>query len=157
MNINATIIGQTIAFVIFVLFCMKYIWPPLINIIEEREKKIKKDLMFAENAKKNLILINNESNIFIKKIKKKTKNLINNVIFLKKNIINKAKIEAKIEYIKIIKKTKKKIKIEYKYIYEKLKKKIIKIILINTKKIIEHSINTNINNNIINNIINNLK
>ncbi|MCE1704399.1 F0F1 ATP synthase subunit B, partial [Enterobacter hormaechei] len=26
MNINATILGQAIAFVLFVLFCMKYVW-----------------------------------------------------------------------------------------------------------------------------------
>ncbi|ETJ20958.1 F0F1 ATP synthase subunit B, partial [Escherichia coli] len=29
MNLNATILGQAIAFVLFVLFCMKYVWPPL--------------------------------------------------------------------------------------------------------------------------------
>ncbi|MCP1366253.1 F0F1 ATP synthase subunit B, partial [Halomonas sp. BBD48] len=31
MNINLTLIGQTIAFAIFVWFCMKYVWPPLIQ------------------------------------------------------------------------------------------------------------------------------
>ncbi|CCJ90593.1 ATP synthase B chain [Cronobacter turicensis 564] len=31
MNLNATILGQAIAFVLFVLFCMKYVWPPIMG------------------------------------------------------------------------------------------------------------------------------
>ena len=31
MNINLTLIGQMIAFVCFVLFCMKYVWPPIVG------------------------------------------------------------------------------------------------------------------------------
>ncbi len=40
MNLNATILGQAIAFVLFVLFCMKYVWPPLMAAIEKRQKEI---------------------------------------------------------------------------------------------------------------------
>ena len=40
MNINATLIGQSVAFLIFVLFCMKYVWPPVIAALHERQKKI---------------------------------------------------------------------------------------------------------------------
>ena len=40
MNMNATILGQAIAFAIFVLFCMKFVWPPVIAALHERQKKI---------------------------------------------------------------------------------------------------------------------
>ncbi|GAF58797.1 LOW QUALITY PROTEIN: ATP synthase B chain [Psychrobacter sp. JCM 18902] len=40
MNINSTLIGQAIAFAIFVMFCMKFVWPPLIGAINERQRKI---------------------------------------------------------------------------------------------------------------------
>ena len=39
MNINYTLFGQAIAFAIFVWFCMKFVWPPLINAISERNVK----------------------------------------------------------------------------------------------------------------------
>lgn len=39
MNINATLIGELIAFLVFVLFCMKYVWPPIIGAIEARQQK----------------------------------------------------------------------------------------------------------------------
>ena len=52
MNINATLIGQTIAFIIFVWFCVKYVWPPIIKAIEERQSQIANALASAEAAKK---------------------------------------------------------------------------------------------------------
>lgn len=54
MNINATLIGQLIAFAVFVLFCMKYVWPPLMAAIEERQKKIADGLAASERAEKDL-------------------------------------------------------------------------------------------------------
>ena len=54
MNINLTLIGQAIAFAIFVAFCMKFVWPPLINTISERQRKIADGLNAAEKAKADL-------------------------------------------------------------------------------------------------------
>ena len=39
MDINLTLIGQTIAMIVFVWFCMKFIWPPILNAIEERQDR----------------------------------------------------------------------------------------------------------------------
>ena len=50
MNINATLLGQTLAFVIFVAICWKYVWPPIIAIMEEREKRIADGLDAAKKA-----------------------------------------------------------------------------------------------------------
>jgi ATP synthase F0 subunit b len=56
VNINATLLGQAIAFFIFVVFCMKYVWPPLMAAIEARQKEIADGLSSAERAKKDLDL-----------------------------------------------------------------------------------------------------
>lgn len=56
MNINATLLGQAVAFFIFVVFCMKYVWPPLMAAIEARQKEIADGLSSAERAKKDLEL-----------------------------------------------------------------------------------------------------
>ena len=50
MNINATLLGQTVAFVIFIAICWKYVWPPIIAIMEEREKRIADGLEAAKKA-----------------------------------------------------------------------------------------------------------
>ena len=56
MNINLTLIGQMIAFVCFVMFCMKYVWPPILAAMAEREKKISDGLAAADRASHDLEL-----------------------------------------------------------------------------------------------------
>jgi F-type H+-transporting ATPase subunit b len=51
---NATLIGNLIAFTVFVMFCMKYVWPPIIGAIEDRQKKIADGLAASEEGEKAL-------------------------------------------------------------------------------------------------------
>ena len=55
MDINATLWGQTIAMIVFVWFCMKYIWPPILNAIEERQKEIAAGLAAADKSQEKLV------------------------------------------------------------------------------------------------------
>ena len=50
MNINATLIGQSIAFFIFIYMVKQYVWPPLIAAMEERQKRIEAGLLAAERG-----------------------------------------------------------------------------------------------------------
>lgn len=52
MNINLTLFGQTIAFIVFVFFCMKFVWPPIMAALDERKKKIADGLAEAERGMK---------------------------------------------------------------------------------------------------------
>ena len=54
MDINMTLIGQTIAMIVFVTFCMKFIWPPIMNAIEERQTQIADGLAAAERGQQSL-------------------------------------------------------------------------------------------------------
>ena len=55
MDINMTLIGQTIAMIVFVWFCMKFIWPPLLEAIEERQEKIAEGLAAADKGQESLV------------------------------------------------------------------------------------------------------
>ena len=50
MDINLTLIGQAIAFIVFVYFCMKYIWPPIIQALEERQQGVADGIAAADKA-----------------------------------------------------------------------------------------------------------
>lgn len=52
MNINATLIGQTVAFILFVWFCMKFVWPPIVQALEARKKTIADGLASAERGRR---------------------------------------------------------------------------------------------------------
>ncbi len=54
MDPNLTLIGQTIAMIVFVWFCMKFIWPPIMNAIEERQTQIADGLAAAARGQQSL-------------------------------------------------------------------------------------------------------
>jgi F-type H+-transporting ATPase subunit b len=54
VDINLTLAGQTIAMVVFVWFCMKVIWPPLMAALEERQKQIEEGLAAADKGQESL-------------------------------------------------------------------------------------------------------
>ncbi|MEE9492840.1 MAG: F0F1 ATP synthase subunit B [Gammaproteobacteria bacterium] len=51
MNFNATLIGQMITFFLFVWFCMKYVWPPIMTALTDRKEKIAEGLAAADRGK----------------------------------------------------------------------------------------------------------
>ena len=54
MNLNATLIIQSLVFLILGWVTMKFVWPPLIAAIEARQRKIADGLVSAEKAEKSL-------------------------------------------------------------------------------------------------------
>jgi len=56
VNINLTIIGQSLSFLFFVWFCMKFVWPFILGAMQEREQKIADGLAAADRASHDLEL-----------------------------------------------------------------------------------------------------
>lgn len=54
MNLNATLIAQMVVFLILAWFTMKFVWPPMVNALDERAKKIADGLAAAEKGKTEL-------------------------------------------------------------------------------------------------------
>lgn len=54
MELNLTLVAQAITFVAFIVFCVKFVWPPLLTAIEERRKTIADGLAAAEKGSKSL-------------------------------------------------------------------------------------------------------
>ena len=54
MNLNVTLVAQAVTFFVFVFFCAKFVWPPLVKAIEARQKQIADGLAAAEEGKKSL-------------------------------------------------------------------------------------------------------
>ena len=103
MDINMTILGQTLAFILFVWFCMKYVWPPLMAAIEKRQKEIADGLSSAERAKKDLDLAQNKAMEQIKEAKQKAAEIIEQANKRRAQIIDEANQDAMGEREKILK------------------------------------------------------
>ncbi len=128
MEINITFIGQLIAFIFYILFCMKYIWPYINKVIEKRQKKIYISFLQLEKNKNKIIKINNLIESKIKKYKDRSYKIIFNAKIKGKYIIDQYKLKANLEYNKIISDAKLNIKIEKKKMYDNFNKNISKLI-----------------------------
>lgn len=76
MDINATLFGQSIAFIFFVWFCMKKVWPPLLAAIEERQAKIEEGLAASDQAEKDLQLARDKATAQLKEAKAQAAEII---------------------------------------------------------------------------------
>jgi len=54
VDFNWPLVGQSIAMIVFVWFCMKFVWPPLLEAIEARQKEIADGLAAAEHGRNSL-------------------------------------------------------------------------------------------------------
>ena len=76
MDINMTLIGQTIAMIVFVTFCMKFIWPPIMNAIEERQTQIADGLAAAERGQQSLDKAQSEAAQIVEEARKQATGIL---------------------------------------------------------------------------------
>ncbi|QYJ86187.1 F0F1 ATP synthase subunit B [Shewanella mesophila] len=153
MNINATLIGQTVAFIIFVWFCMKFVWPPLMNAIEERQKRIADGLADADRAVKDLELAQAKATDQLKEAKATANEIIEQANKRKAQIVEEAKAEADAERAKIIAQGKAEIEAERNRVKEDLRKQVASLAIAGAEKILERSIDEAAHSDIVNKLV----
>ena len=94
MNPNITLLGQMISFAILIWFTVKFIWPPLMAAIEERQQKIAEGLAAADNAQKNLAQSQDKANEEMKLARTKANEIIDQAHQRANQIIDTAKNDA---------------------------------------------------------------
>jgi len=102
MNINATLIGQAIAFGIFIAFCMKYVWPPIMQALEERTKKIADGLAAAERGRHEQELAEKRAQQVIHEAKEQANDIISLAQRRSNEIVDESKETARIEGERIL-------------------------------------------------------
>ncbi len=152
MNINATLLGQAIAFAIFVWFCMKYVWPPLMAAIEERQKKIAEGLSAAERAEKDLSLAQANASDRMKEAKRAAAEVVDQANKRKLQILEEAREEAIVERDKIIAQAEAEIEALRVRARDDLRKQVATLAVAGAEKILERSIDKDAHKDILNNI-----
>ncbi len=97
MNINATLIGQSVAFLIFVLFCMKYVCPPVITALQERQKKIADGLDAANRAARDLELAQEKAGQQLREAKAQAAEIIEQSKKRAAQLVEEAREQARVE------------------------------------------------------------
>ena len=97
MSINLTLIGQAISLFIFAWFCMKYVWPPIINALQEREKRIADGLAAAEAGQDKLVQADRRLSELVDEGKQKANEIIAQAQKRGDEILEEAKHAARAE------------------------------------------------------------
>lgn len=152
MNLNATLFGQAIAFAMFVVFCMKYVWPPLIHAIEERQKVIADGLAAAERAAKDLNLAQANASDQIKEAKRAATEIIEQANKRRAQIIDLARDEAKVERDNILHQGEAELEAERNRTRDELRKQVATLAVIGAEKILARSIDKSVHKDILDKI-----
>ena len=102
MNINLTLIAQAVAFAILIWFTVKYVWPPLLNAIETRQKEIADGLAAASEGRNALEVAAKKSEVALNEAKQKASEIIGQAEKRATQIVEEAKGSAKEEGERIL-------------------------------------------------------
>lgn len=153
MNINATLIGQTIAFIIFVWFCVKFVWPPIIKAIEDRQKQIADALMSAEVAKKEQADIKVLAEKEINTAKIQAQAIIDAANKRRNEILAEVQTEAEVLKAKIIEQGYAEVDAERKRVQAELRLKVAGLAIAGAEKIVGRTVDEAANNDIIDKLV----
>ena len=140
MDINATLLGQAITFAILVWFTMKFVWPPLTNMMDERAKRIADGLAAAERGKQDLEQASKRVEEQIRQAKQQATELVMAAEKRANQIIEEAKQAAKVEGEKIITDARAEIGQEVQRAKEALRAQVADITVAGAEKILRRGI-----------------
>ncbi len=140
MNLNATLLGELIAFTVFVLFCMKFVWPPLMNAIETRQQKIADGLAASDRAEKDLALARDKAKDQLKDAKAQAAEIIEQARKREAKMIEEAAQKANAERDTILAQTKAEIEAERNRLREDLRKQVAALAVAGAERILQRSI-----------------
>lgn len=153
MNINATLLAQTIMFALFVWFCMKFIWNPIMAALDQRKKQIADGLADAERAKHDLELAAKRSADMLREAKEKVSEIVAGGEKRAGEIIEAAKEQAKAEGDRIISGAKAEIDQEVFRAREQLRTEVSAIALAGASKILGREIDAKAHNDLLDKMV----
>lgn len=102
MDLNATLIGQMLAFSAFAYFCVKFVWPPLLDMIEERQKEIADGLAAADKGNRALEEAEVEKQKILDAARGQAREIIDQANTRGSSIVDEARAEAGSEKARIL-------------------------------------------------------
>ncbi len=150
MNLNATFIGQMVAFVIFIYLTHRFVWPPIVAAMAERTKRIADGLQAADKAEKDLELAKQKVVEQLTSAKKEAAIIIDQANKRGIEIVEEAKEKARLEGDRLKASAQAEIEQATSRAREELRSKVVTLALAGAEKILESSIDQNAHNELVN-------
>ena len=152
MNINLTLIGQLVTFVVFVWFTMKYVWTPIMGALEARRKEIADGLAAAERGQHEQELAQERAKEALHEAKQQAAEIVNQAHKRANEIVEEAKTDAKAEGDRILTAAQAEIEQELNRSREALREKVAILVVSGAEKILQKEINADAHKDVVENV-----
>jgi len=150
MNLNATIIGQIIAFFLFAWFCSAFVWPPIVKALADRQKKIADGLEAASRAGKDLELAQERATELLRDAKTNASGIIDQANKRANQIIDEAKEKARDEGQRIKAGAQAEIEQQVSQAREQLRQQVASLAVAGAEKILQSSVDAKAHSDLLN-------
>jgi len=140
MNINLTLLIQAVGFGIFIWFTAKFVWPPLMSKVEERQRQIADGLAAGEQGRQNLVSAEKRSADMIAEAKAKAGEIVATGEKFKSETIDAAKVEAAAERERIIAAARAEAQQEYAAVREQLRHQVADLAVAGAARILKREV-----------------
>jgi len=152
MNINLTLIGQLLTFVVFVWFTMKYVWTPIMGALDERRKGIADGMAAAERGQHEQELAKERVKGVLRDAKAQASDILAQAQKRASEIVDEAKGDAKIEGERLLTAAQAEIEQEANRAREHLRERVAELAIAGAEKILRKEINADAHKNIVDNL-----
>lgn len=149
MNITATLFGQSITFLVFVAFCWKYVYPPIMNALHERKTKIADGLAAAERGVHEQELAEKRAAEQLHEAKEKASEIIAKAEKRASEIVDESKNDARAEGERLVTAAKAEIEQEVQRAKEALRAELGAIVVSGAEKVLEREVDASAHDDMI--------
>jgi F-type H+-transporting ATPase subunit b len=149
VDINLTLIGQVIAMTVFVAFCMKYVWPFIMSVIEERQTAIANGLAAAEQGQASLTNAKAEADKILAAAREQARGIVDSANSRATGIVEQARAEGETERKRQVEAARAEIGVETNRAREELRAQVAKIAVAGAEKVLAREIDANAHRDIL--------
>ena len=140
MDINATLLGQMLVFGILIWFSWKFIWPPLVKAVEDRQKKIADGLAAAERGQKELHQASGEAAGIVNEAREKALKIVDQANRRSNEIIEEARSTAIAEGQRLVGDARQEVVLEQSRARDALRKDVAQLAVAGASRLLEREI-----------------
>ena len=140
MNFTLTLIAQAVSFALFIWFCVRFVWPPILNAIETRQKSIADGLAEAERGRSSLAEANKQTEVLLREARARAHDLVTQAERAAAQRMEEAKGQAKAEADRIVAAAKAQIDQEVQSARQQLRDQVAALAVAGAEKILRREV-----------------
>jgi F-type H+-transporting ATPase subunit b len=140
MNLNLTMVAQALAFILFIVFVMKVVWPPLLRAIEARQKHIADGLAEAERGRSSLSEAQKQTEVLLREARARAQEIVVAAEKAASQRIEESKSQAKTEGERLLNAAKAQVDQEVQSAKQQLREQVAVLAVTGAEKILRREV-----------------